>query len=78
MIEKGQLLTLSNNKNYFVVNKIIINDTNYVYLISEEICDDIMFCIEKYDDDQITLTPIEDEEMNKFLIGEFNKLINVE
>ena len=36
MIEQGELLTLSNDKEYAVVSSIVYEDTNYVYLLDTD------------------------------------------
>ncbi len=42
--ERGDVLTLSNNKNYVVVTTVTYEEKNYVYLIAEEDYSDVMFC----------------------------------
>ena len=43
-IRKGQKLTLSNNKNYLVMSKVLYNNIDYLYLISFEDTKDIKIC----------------------------------
>jgi len=68
MIEQGELLTLSNDKEYAVVSSIVYEDTNYVYLLDTDTYKDYKFC--KYEND--TLVVVKDKELLKVLITKFN------
>lgn len=68
MLEQGELLTLSNNKEYAVVSSIIYQGCNYVYILDTETYKDYKLC--KYVDEELTV--VKDEELLKKLIVKFN------
>ena len=67
MIEQGELLVLSNDKEYAVVSSIIYNNVNYVYLLSTDDYKDYKFC--EYVDDKLNV--VKDPELFKTLITKF-------
>ena len=67
MFEKGDLLTLDNNKEYLVVNQLNYENNNYVFLIAKDGISDIMICLFKGDE----LIKVEDSELIKKLIERF-------
>ena len=69
MLEQGEILTLSNNKEYVVVSSIIYQGANYVYLLDSDSYKDYKFC--KYEDESLKV--VKDEELLKELIVKFNK-----
>lgn len=68
MLEQGELLTLSNDKEYAVVSSIIYQGVNYVYLLDTDVYKDYKLC--KYEDENLTV--VKDEELLKTLITKFN------
>lgn len=68
MLEQGELLTLSNDKEYAVVSSIIYQGSNYVYLLDTDVYKDYKLC--KYEDENLTV--VKDEELLKTLITKFN------
>lgn len=68
MLEKGELINLSNNKEYAVVSSIIYQGANYVYLLDTDTYKDFKFC--KYEEEKVKL--VKDEELVKVLIAKFN------
>ncbi len=68
MLEQGELLNLSNNKEYVVVSSIMYQEANYVYLLDTDTYKDYKLC--KYEND--VLKKVEDEELLKTLITKFN------
>lgn len=68
MIEQGELLTLSNDKEYAVVSSITYDGANYVYLLDTDTYKDYKFC--KFEND--VLKVVKDEELLKTLITKFN------
>lgn len=68
MLEQGELLTLSNDKEYAVVSSIIYQGANYVYLLDTENYKDYKFC--KYEEEELIV--VKDEELLKVLITKFN------
>lgn len=69
MIEQGEMLVLSNNKEYAVVSSIMVQDINYVYLVDTEKYNDYKIC--KFEND--SLEEIVDTDLLRFLISKFNK-----
>ena len=69
MLEQGEILTLSNNKEYVVVSSIIYQGANYVYLLDCDSYKDYKFC--KYEDESLKV--VKDESLLKTLITKFNK-----
>ena len=68
-IKKGQKLTLSNNKNYLVMSKVLYNNINYLYLISFEDTKDIKIC--SLDNNKLLV--IDDKELIEKLMILFTK-----
>lgn len=68
MLEKGELVELSNNKEYAVVSSIIYQAANYVYLLDTDTYKDFKFC--KYEEEKVKI--VKDEELIKILITKFN------
>lgn len=68
MLERGELLVLSNNKEYAVVSSIIYEGVNYVYILDTEEYRDYKFC--RYEEEQLRV--VKDEELVKTLIAKFN------
>ena len=64
MLEKGDLLTLSNNKEYIVMDQVKFENKNYVYLISKDGISGIAICL--YEND--SLKPVKDEDLLKKLL----------
>lgn len=65
MIEIGDLLTLSNNKEYIVLKQIAFDDKTYLYLISKDGISNILIaCVDKQ---QITVVK-NDELLHKLLL----------
>jgi len=69
MIEQGEMLVLSNNKEYAAVSSIMMNDINYVYLVDTDVYKDYKIC--KYEND--SLEEIVDQDLLRLLISKFNK-----
>lgn len=68
MLEQGELLTLSNDKEYAVVSSIIYQGANYVYLLDTDTYKDYKLC--KYEDENLIV--VKDEDLLKTLITKFN------
>ena len=69
MLEAGDLITLSNNKEYIVINKTSLKGKNYVYLITKDGISEIAICLFEND----TLTKVTDTELLKTLINIFKE-----
>ena len=62
MLEQGEILNLSNSKEYVVVSSVNYEGENYVYLLDTETYKDYRLC--HYQDD--VLKEVEDPELFKF------------
>lgn len=69
MLSQGELIQLSNNKEYAVVSSIFYEDVNYVYILDTESYKDYKLC--KFENE--LLKPVKDEELLKILIMKFNE-----
>ncbi len=68
MLEQGELLQLTNDKEYVVVSSIIYQGANYVYLLDTDTYKDFKLC--KYEEEQLKV--VKDEELLATLITKFN------
>lgn len=69
MLDRGDLITLNNNKEYIVINQTNFNDKNYVYLVSKDGVSGIAVCLLEND----TLTTINDGDLVKLLLEKFRQ-----
>ena len=69
MLYKGDLITLSNKKEYIVIDQIKMDDKDYVYLITKDGVSGIVICSIEND----TLTKISDAELLQKLIITFKE-----
>ena len=69
MLEIGDLLTLSNNKEYIVMKQIYFKGKCYVYLISKDGISEVLIC--SYEEDNLNV--VTDEEVFEKLLTLFNK-----
>ena len=69
MISQSEILVLDNNKEYAVVSSIMLQNINYVYLVSMEDYKEFLIC--KYENNR--LEEIVDKDLLKLLIAKFNK-----
>lgn len=68
MIEQGEMLVLSNDKEYAVVSSIMMQDTNYLYLVDTEKYSDYKIC--KFVSNN--LKEVVDTDLLRLLIARFN------
>ena len=73
MLNKGDLLTLSNGKEYIVINQIQIDGKNYVYLVTKDGISGVAVCLLEND----TLTTIKDGEFLHLLLTKFQESQNM-
>lgn len=73
MLDKGDLLTLSNGKEYIVINQIQIDGKNYVYLVTKDGVSGVAVCLLEND----TLTTIDDGEFLQLLLTKFQESQNM-
>ena len=69
MLDKGDLITLNNNKEYIVINQTTFNGKNYVYLVSKGGVSSVAVCLLEND----ILTTISDGDLVKFLLEKFRQ-----
>lgn len=73
MLDKGDLLTLSNGKEYIVISQIQIDGKNYVYLVTKDGVSGVAVCLLEND----TLTTINDGEFLQLLLTKFQESQNM-
>lgn len=66
-MEIGDLVTLSNGKDYIVVKTTILNGNNYVFLITKDGISDVMIC--KIQNDSLEM--VKDENIINILLEKF-------
>lgn len=69
MLDKGDLLTLSNGREYIVIDQIRIDGKNYVYLVTKDGISCIAVCLFEND----TLTIVSDGELLQMLLKKFKE-----
>lgn len=69
MLEKGDLLTLSNGREYIVISQIQIKGKNYVYLVTKDGVSGVAVCLLEND----TLTMVNDGELLQSLLEKFKE-----
>ncbi len=69
MLDNGDLLTLSNGKEYIVIKQIQIKGKNYVYLVTKDGVSGVAVCSLEND----TLTIVNDGETLRFLLEKFKE-----
>ena len=72
MLEQGEILTLSDNKEYVVVSSLNIDNETFVYLVEGDNNFNFMFC--KYKDNK--LEKVTDSDLVETLLVLFRKKIN--
>ena len=71
MLENGEIVNLSNNKEYVVVNTIKLHNTTYVFLVSNFKPVDIVIATEKIVDDNIVLDEVTNTEELDYILSKF-------
>jgi len=69
MIEVGQVISLNNNKEYIVVNKMSLHNINYVYLITNSKPLEIMIATEKLVNGDIVLDEIKNNDELDYVLS---------
>ena len=72
-IKQGMLISLTDNKEYIVIATIILDNVSYAYLVENEKIENIKFCIEEQEGEQIKLTEVDDLFLRQKLLMEFAK-----
>ena len=70
MINVGQVIKLSDDKDYMVLNKINLHNINYVYLITMEKPVEILIATEKIEDGEIVLDEIKDNDELDYILSQ--------
>ena len=73
MLEIGDLVTLDNGKEYVVANVATIDNTNYVYLITEDGISDVLICLVKDN----SLVRVKDGEILEKLLNIFKDGVDI-
>lgn len=72
-LEKQMLITLTDNKEYIVLDTIKYDNIKYVYLVSRARNKNIKFCIEEIENGHIKLTEVEDMKLRQQLLLLFTR-----
>lgn len=71
MLEVGQIVNLSDNKEYIVVNVMNLHNIRYVFLISNFKPLDIVIAVEKIKEENIVLEEIKDNNELDYVLSQF-------
>lgn len=71
MIEVGQIVKLSDDKEYIVVNKMTLHNVNYVFLVTNSKPLEIMIATEKLVNGDIVLEEIKSNEELDYVLSRF-------
>ena len=71
MINIGDVLNLSDDKKYVVVNKMTLHNINYVYLMTIEKPVEIVIATESNKDGKYTLEEIKDNDELDYILSKF-------
>lgn len=69
MPEKGDIITLSNNKEYVCFEKILVKNKEYLYLISNFTPLEIFFATQIYEDGKLIINVVNDEKEKQMLLN---------
>ena len=72
MINIGQIVTLSDNKKYMVVNKMNLHNINYVYLITMTKPVEILIATEINKNGEYILEEIKDNDELDYILSKFS------
>jgi hypothetical protein len=72
-LAQGMLATLSDGKDYIVISTIMLNRIHYVYLVENELTENMKFCIEGTENGRIKLTEVDDIALRQKLLIAFAK-----
>ncbi len=71
ILKKQMLITLSDNKEYVVLDTITYNNITYIYLVEYNNKTNLKFCLEEMENNQIKLTEIDNIEIKHQLLKIF-------
>ncbi len=78
MVEIGEIVTLDDNKEYVVINKINLHNVNYVFLITTSKPLEILIVTEKIVNGEIVLDEIKDNDELEYVLSQFSSQIERE
>lgn len=78
MVEIGEIVTLDDNKEYVVINKINLHNVNYVFLITTSKPLEILIVTEKIVNGEIVLDEIKDNDELEYVLSQFSSQIDRE
>lgn len=73
-IEKNNLLKLKDGKIYFVLEKLNIDNKNYLYLIEKENKENLKFYCEEIVNNSVCLVEVDKEELQNIIPYFFNEM----
>ncbi len=71
MLSAGQVITLSNGKEYMIVDKMSLHSINYLYLMTTSKPLDILIVTEKKENGNIILSEIKDNSELEYIMNRF-------
>lgn len=70
MIQVGELVTLNNDKEYIVINRLNLHATNYVYLMTTTRPLEIIIATQTIENGCIVLKEVKDNEELDYVLGQ--------
>ncbi len=77
-LEKQDLVTLTDDKEYVVLTTLELNGVSYVYLIEEINISNIKFCIQEMEGSRLKLIEVENTELCRDLLKRFTDKLKKE
>lgn len=77
MIQVGEIVKLSDNKEYIVVNRMSLHNVNYVYLVTNSKPLEIVIATEKIVNGDIVLDEVKDNSELDYVLSRFSLEPNV-
>lgn len=77
-LEKGEIVTLSNNKEYICISTVTDGDNDYVYLLSNFKPVEVMFVKQKIVNNEVQVTVISNQEEKQKVFNLFQNQIDIE
>lgn len=71
MLRVGQVVTLSDDKEYIVINKMSLHNLYYVYLITNKKPLEILIATEKLVDGNVVLEEVKDNDELDYILSQF-------
>lgn len=77
-LEKGEIVTLSNNREYICISTVTEGDNDYVYLLSNFKPVEVMFVKQKIVNNEVQVTVISNQEEKQKVFNLFQNQIDIE